>query len=635
MMTASKATKKLFVLCILAILVSACTKEMFNNRDLLQFKPGVKHNIIAEASLPTADKAYLSGNDVLWEVGDAISINGKHFTTYEGGGRTAVFYGDAFAMLATGVPSGSEHAFWAVYPTSLTPDYTSGMPRNYSLSRLIVDIPAVQTFDKNKNTLKGYNYMAGFAQVPADHQRVPFQMRNLCAVLKVHINAAPGVTINKMTFRSDNGKMAGALKIVHDAVSDTIRILDTATASDQDKIVVNLKTGSTDGIDISSGADVYVLLPPMANKNLKMRVYRTDGYYHEVNKANATLMRNRIYTTTLTGNFDNHAMAFYTPTGVLEISPGNLQFHALSGSHQVASGGTKTGTWRFAPHQWDICGANNDNIASNYDGWIDLFGWATSGWDNTVKDQYSTQFEPWSTGNTTVNSTYNIHGYGPSTNNPNGRDINGTWYDWGEYNEIVNGATGEVYPPGTWRTPTNDEMMYLWFDRPNAANLRGHATVNGIEGFVILHESWVPPSGLTFTPDPMPAPRAAAHWYEYGTLVNDVVSCSTNYYNLNTYNTSQWERMEKAGAFFLPATGIRGTSGQGSTTHYSGTSSSFTELHTSTHYDDAAVGAAGSCYIPYVAKDAVNNGYGHKDTGFGQGSRFYGRGVRLVRVYQE
>ena len=631
MKTKMKEIKRLLIIGILAILASACTKDMFNNRDLLLFTPGEKHTIIAEASLPTADKAYLSGNDVLWEVGDSISINGKHFTTYEGGSTTAVFYGDAFAMLATGAPSGSEHAFWAVYPTNLAPDYTSGIPRSYSVSRLIVEMPAVQTFDINKNALKGYNYMVGYAQVPADHLRVPFQMRNLCAVLKVHINAAPGVTINKMTFRSDNSKVAGALKIEHDAVNDTIRILDTATASDEDKLVVSLKTGNTDGIDISSGADIYVLLPPMANKNLKMRVFRTDGNYHEVNKANTTLLRNHIYTTTLTGNFDNHAMAFYTPYGVLEFAPANLQFNAVQGSHRVASGGTKTGTWRFAPNQWDIIGSNNNNIASNYNGWIDLFGWATSGWDNTANDSYSTNFEPWSAGS-------NV-GYGPDPNGSN-RDINGTWYDWGEYNEIYNPKTGQNDPPGTWRTPTNDEMMYLWFDRPNAANLRGHATVNGIEGFIILHESFVLPSGLSFTPDPAPA-SSGAHWYEYGTLRSDsIVSCATNYYSINTYNTSQWTSMEKAGAFFLPASGIRSTSGTGATAHYSGYSggsanvnSSFAELHTATHYEGNGV-TVPSCYIPYVAKDAVNNGYSHKTLAYGQGSRNYGRAVRLVRIFQ-
>ena len=49
------------------------------------------------------------------------------------------------------------------------------------------------------------------------------------------------------------------------------------------------------------------------------------------------------------------------------FSKGNLQYQA------------NPGTWRFAENQYDVIGADNGNIASDYTGWIDLFGWGTWG----------------------------------------------------------------------------------------------------------------------------------------------------------------------------------------------------------------------------------------------------------------
>ncbi|MBR7035054.1 MAG: hypothetical protein IKI25_04755, partial [Bacteroidales bacterium] len=60
------------------------------------------------------------------------------------------------------------------------------------------------------------------------------------------------------------------------------------------------------------------------------------------------------------------------------FSQGNLQYQA------------STGTWRFAEHQYDIIGDGDDNanISSTNSGWIDLFGWGTSGYNG--KNPYMT-----------------------------------------------------------------------------------------------------------------------------------------------------------------------------------------------------------------------------------------------------
>lgn len=65
---------------------------------------------------------------------------------------------------------------------------------------------------------------------------------------------------------------------------------------------------------------------------------------------------------------DEAKAGFTIAAGVsVGIAKGNLQYRAT------------TDEWRFAPHAYDVIGADNANISPTYNGWIDLFGWGTSG----------------------------------------------------------------------------------------------------------------------------------------------------------------------------------------------------------------------------------------------------------------
>ena len=194
-------------------------------------------------------------------------------------------------------------------------------------------------------------------------------------------------------------------------------------------------------------------------------------------------------------------------TNKVYFSMGNLQYNATKATHVCADGTTKQGTWRFAEHQYDAIGAGNENIASDYSGWIDLFGWGTSGYNG--KEPYMTS---------TRSSDY---GYGTN-------DIAGTYYDWGAYNPISNG--GNVAE--MWRTLTRTEWEYILSNRENAELLKGHAIVNGINGFILLPDNWSLPEGITFT---------------YGK--DESLT--------NNYNLAQWCKMAENGAIFLPSTGLR------------------------------------------------------------------------------
>ncbi|MCQ2608526.1 MAG: hypothetical protein MJ197_07570 [Bacteroidales bacterium] len=180
------------------------------------------------------------------------------------------------------------------------------------------------------------------------------------------------------------------------------------------------------------------------------------------------------------------------------FSQGNLQYQASAN------------TWRFAEHQYDMIGDANENVSSTYSGWIDLFGWGTSG--------YNSKYPYMTSGNYIF---YGVVG-------DEYADIAGTNYDWGVYNKISNG--GNV--AGQWRTLTYEEWEYVLNRRTNAALLKGLATVKGVHGMILFPDAWSTPASVAF--------KAGMNGFEN-----------------NIYTVNEWAKMEANGAVFLPAAGRR------------------------------------------------------------------------------
>ena len=194
--------------------------------------------------------------------------------------------------------------------------------------------------------------------------------------------------------------------------------------------------------------------------------------------------------------------------------------------------------WQFAEHAYDMIGEENgSNIKNRYFA-IDLFNWATSGYDPCGDGQYSPG---------------NYRG-GVSPVSPEHKPVNLTdeysLWDWGVYNNIG------YDPAGTWRTPASDEWLYLLSERENAQDLSGFATVNGVKGFVLLPDIWNEPYGLTFTPfssNNLSYSNYLGH--EQGRV--DVFAVNNYDFSANTYSADEWTQMENWGARFLPAAGWR------------------------------------------------------------------------------
>lgn len=208
------------------------------------------------------------------------------------------------------------------------------------------------------------------------------------------------------------------------------------------------------------------------------------------------------------------------------FSQGNLQYRA------------STDTWRFAENQWDYAGADNANISETYSGWIDLFGWGTSGYHNPY-DNFNVNYQPWATSTATVNTECNYYGYGPSTNMPD-PNLTGTSanYDWGVYNPISNGGNQS----GLWRTLTTNEWDYVFNTRQastvgGTANARyAKAMVNEKAGVILFPDNYTHPSYL---PSPLQ------------------VNINNAPFNINSYSGDGWAAMEELGCVFLPAAGYR------------------------------------------------------------------------------
>lgn len=218
-------------------------------------------------------------------------------------------------------------------------------------------------------------------------------------------------------------------------------------------------------------------------------------------------------------------------TTKISFSQGNLQYRA------AAAGTELDPKWRFAEHQWDYVGnstygnvfynavkCNNESAAADYTGWIDLFGWATSGWNNGNR----TAYQPYST------STNASH-YGVTNPKSAGESLTGDYAngDWGVYNSTALGTSG-------WRTLTSAEWKYLLETRTTSSGVRFvKATVNGVKGLIILPDDWNT---------------------SYYALTN--ANNGTKAYDVNVIASSTWTNdLEAHGAVFLPSAGYRnGTS---------------------------------------------------------------------------
>ena len=320
--------------------------------------------------------------------------------------------------------------------------------------------------------------------------------------------------------------------------------------------------------------------------------------------------------------------------GQVVFSKGNLQYQA------------STNTWRFAEHQYDFVGndakgnvyvgetkCSNKQISATYSGWIDLFGFGTSGWNGGQN-----AYQPWSTSTKVsdyissvaekyvwvkvLNGEYEgwegwlpaytidtiryilpigekdtVYYYEDMRIQPSEKDTMIKYdvtelerslanADWGVYNAISNGGN----KANMWHTPSYNEWYYILEGRENAELLRGKGTVDTVGGCILLPDDWTLPQGLTFTPDNT-------------TLEN------------NHYTLSDWAKMEAAGAVFFPFAGVR----SGTAMYELNVSGVYMSTYCKADTEDAPL------YVPFGNDHSSRAMIGHYS------KKYYATSVRLIQ----
>lgn len=290
------------------------------------------------------------------------------------------------------------------------------------------------------------------------------------------------------------------------------------------------------------------------------------GAYTGTRPALPAILENGYLTDGIAINVTNTPVG--TANGLFTVSATGTQVFFSQGNLQYI-GSAAEPYWQFAEHQWDYLG-NNGQGSNSQTADRDLFGWGTSGYNHN-----NGNYQPWET------STGGYYPYGSSTTNL--YDQTGQ-ADWG-YNAIANGGNTEN---SGWRTLTNAEWGYVFNTRTDAASKKGHGTVNGVNGMILLPDNWTLPEGLSFT-------SGNSSW-------------------VNVYNGEQWAQMEANGAVFLPAAGNRDE-----TSLYS--VGSFGYYWSSSYYNSSYYAYGVYFYSGSLSPQSYY-------------SRYYGCSVRLVRNAQ-
>ena len=474
-LTYSLKTVTFLTAVIIAVVLSSCKKEETGK-------------VLFTATIENSAKTTISINDVT-EIGTIAWEQGDKITVFDGNGVEATL-----SATTAGTTSGFTLDDGQTEPA--TAPYMAIYNDGGSVTRNTITLSDIQNW--SSSSVKAPMYAP-------NTNSTELVFKNLCGIMVLTLDAPScGIVPKKVTdiVITANSALSGSFLIDADDYS-------LQSLSNSGNNMVTLVCG--DGVSIQGSENFYIFLPPATYTSMTITIHTGDGMVCTKALQNTfTVERNCYYQFAFTlspvgginGLFTVGVNADNSPKQIW-FSKGNIQYQA------------STGTWRFAEHQYDYVGADNNYVSATYSGWIDLFKWGTSGWNSGA-----VCYQPWSTV-----QAYDCYNPGGSYAN----SLTGSFAeaDWAWHNAIINGGN-TVH---LWRTLTSDEWDYLFNTRANASNKYGSGNINGVGGLIILPDSWSLPSGCTFVSG------FALDW--------------TN----NSYTLTQWAAMEAKGAVFLPASG--------------------------------------------------------------------------------
>ena len=257
------------------------------------------------------------------------------------------------------------------------------------------------------------------------------------------------------------------------------------------KKTITLDCGDGVQLNESTATNFYIYLPPKSSYTAGMKIVITDTdgkVFKKTTTKDVEIARNNLYTFEWTPAFVTAGMLSgefsVSDSKKVHFSEGNLRYTIASS------------TWSFFDNQYD-CGSSYSSAV------ISLFTWGYNATNSIIPDG---------------NHSNNV-------SKTSGDLIQSE--DWGS----------RIGDGNTWRTLTLNEWKYLFNDRIDAANKVGYATVGGVNGIILLPDSFTDP--LKNNGSGAFVPKSSTGWMQ------------------NVYTPGNWALMESAGAVFLPAAGCR------------------------------------------------------------------------------
>lgn len=484
-----KAASIILLALALVIGMNQCKK---NNETNATENEGDKVFITLNVNQGNGSKLDVDPPHVVFQNGDKIYVasNGVYVGYLE-------YNGTNFSGSISDATEGLPLYFYLLGNADLTETLTAGSTTScsVSISDQTTTKPVISTAPSNEDFGTTNTFTA--------------TLRNKCALVKFNVTtsstAATCITgfNNKVTVSFSN---------------------NTLTPSKEGTGIIQLPTGS--------GEKWAILLPQQAmSAGAAGSAYSADGDYTGTHGAVPVINNNGYLTTGIAVTVTTEVNpAGEVPVGAIcgkftinnnggqvYFSQGNLQYQA------------STNTWKFADNQYDYVGVYNSNISSTYSGWIDLFGWGTSGWNNG-----NVYYQPYDTERLSVwNANEFGYGYGPTDGTNYMYHLMGDYAnaDWGVYNAISNGGN----TPNRWRTLNYNDCYYIFDGRTTPSGIRyAKANVNYVNGIILLPDDW----------------SASVYSLNYTNRADAPFST-------NKITLSDWETMESNGAVFLPAAGRR------------------------------------------------------------------------------
>ena len=457
-----------------------------------------------------------------WTTGDRIAIHtdnagGSYYTS------DAITDIDGICADFTVSLSGSRNGY-AVYPASV-----ASTPADYGQDashKVKINLPS-------SYTITSLTSLESPLPMIARDNGGDLYFNHVGALLRLSLNQVPPETAKiVVTFDKD---VTGEFSVPNGTTPGTADCIISTSSATSRNTVTFTGLGSLMGGEWRNGVILNIPVPTGEYDGLTVAAYdSSDDEITSLTRASfswtAQRAHGRKYTIALFPLFsvddEGTSVAF---------SPGNLQYNPAYDE------------WQFAPAQYDCIGDDNENIADDYNGWIDLFGWGTSG--AVFGSGYGSAYQPWSTDDVDTN-------YGPQDGIGGNYSLTSSFAngDWGVFHSASGGSTKKIYGGGSynWRTLSYHEWNYLLYERtcrttgmPSEGKFGDNTNVRFIscdlngqtKGTIIFPDDYCHPDDVDILDG-----------YTYN-------SFTTAYAYIQSL--ADWDKMESAGAVFLPHAGIR------------------------------------------------------------------------------